>query len=272
MCSLAEGLQMAWTGRPWIFVQSFSRTFARFHFNFAVYALLVAGWHAVTFYRHAREREAQAAQLAQQLAEAELAALRMQLNPHFLFNALNAVSSLMLRDVPAANRMLARLGELLRLTLEGSRQQEVPLEQELAFIRRYLDVEQVRFGDRLQVEVNTPADALQATVPTLLLQPLVENVMRHAVAPAQGPVSLTICAVRENGSLVVEVRDSGPGGAAPKSASQGHGIGLANTRQRLQQLYGDAQQLSLTRHADGGTTVRITLPYRDADDDRGDAR
>ncbi len=272
MCSLLEGLHMAWIGRPWVFNEIFSRTFARFHFNLAVYALFVAGWHAVRLYRQAREREAQAAKLAQQLAEAELAALRMQLNPHFLFNALNAVSSLMLHDVPAANRMLARLADLLRLTLDGSRQQEVSLEQELAFIRRYLDVEQVRFGDRLKVEVDAPADTLKATVPTLLLQPLVENAMRHAVAPTQSTVALAIRAVRDNGSLVVEVRNSGPGDSAPDVTSSGHGIGLANTRQRLQQLYGDAQNLSLTRHADGGTTVRITLPYRVADAGRGDSR
>jgi two-component system LytT family sensor kinase len=262
MCALAEGMQMAWAGKPWEFHESFRHTFARFQFNLAIYALFVAGAHAVAYYRDAREREAQAARLAQQLAEAELSALRMQLNPHFLFNALNAVSSLMLRDITAANRMLARLAELLRLTLNGSRQQETALEEELAFTRRYLDVEQVRFGDRLKVEIHVPSETLAARVPALLLQPLVENAMKHAVTPSSGTVTLSIKASRDNGSLSLEVSDSGSTGAPLSPAFPGHGIGLANTRQRLQQLYGNKQQLSLTREQDGGTVVRITLPCR----------
>lgn len=269
MCALAEALPATLTGKPWLFGESFQRLFSRFHFNLAVYALLVAAWHAGIFYRRAREREAQAAKLAQQLAEAELAALRMQLNPHFLFNALHAVSSLMLRDVNAANRMLARLGELLRLTLEGSRQQEVALEQELAFIQRYLSVEQVRFGDRLRVEMTVAPDALEASVPNLLLQPLVENAMRHSAAACQSAVTLAIRAVRDNGSLILEVDDSGPGQPGAATVVPGHGIGLANTRQRLQRLYGEAQELVLSQRPDGGTSVRVVLPYRVAEKSEG---
>src|SRR5438034_357294 len=155
LCALAAIFQGRVTGKPVTFGSSLHGLLAnRMHYNLAVYAVIVCAWHAWDYYRKFREREALAAQLAGQLAQAQLQALRMQLNPHFLFNTLNAVSSLMLKDVPAANKMISRLGELLRLTLEKSDQQEVPLQQEIEFLQRYLEIEQIRFGERLQLKMH----------------------------------------------------------------------------------------------------------------------
>src|SRR5438034_783234 len=169
------------------------------------------GWHAWNYYRQLREREVQATELAGQLAQAQLQALRMQLNPHFLFNALNAVSSLMLKDVVAANKMISRLGELLRLTLEKSDQQEVPLQQEIDFLRRYLEIEQIRFGERLQLQMEFEPSTLEAAVPNLILQPLVENAIRHAIEPQEAAGQIVLRSIRDNGRLVLQVSDNGPG-------------------------------------------------------------
>src|SRR6185369_15542952 len=154
LCAVADVFQGWVTAKPVVFAKSLRGIlYNRTHYNLAVYAVIVCAWHAWDYYRKFREREAQATELAGRLAQAQLQALRMQLNPHFLFNTLNAVSSLMLKDVPAANKMISRLGELLRLTLENT-QQEVPLQQELDFLRRYLDIERIRFGDRLQLKMD----------------------------------------------------------------------------------------------------------------------
>jgi two-component system LytT family sensor kinase len=269
LCALAEQLQ-AWSeGRSIAFSASFPRLFTnRFHFNLAVYGLIVCAWHAWAYYWKYREREAQAAELAGRLAQAQLQALRMQLNPHFLFNTLHAVSSLMLRDVVAANRMLTRLGELLRLTLETTDQQEVPLKQELEFLRRYLEIEQIRFGDRLAVRMDLEPAILDAIVPNLLLQPLVENAIRYAVEPNMGSGQIELSGGRNNGQLILQVSDNGVGTRSQESTkingatlARG-GIGLSNTRQRLRQLYGDHQSLELKPRDSGGLLVRITIPFR----------
>src|SRR5437867_12871701 len=182
MCSASDMLQGWVTAKPVVFATSLRGILAnRTHYNLAVYAVIVCGWHAWDYYRKLREREAQATELSARLAQAQLQALRMQLNPHFLFNTLNAVSSLMLRDVPAANKMLSRLGELLRLTLQSSNQQEVSLQQEIDFLRRYLEIEQIRFGERLQLRMELDPSTLEAAVPNLILQPLVENAIQHAI-------------------------------------------------------------------------------------------
>jgi sensor histidine kinase YesM len=188
----------------------------------------------------------------------------MQLNPHFLFNTLNTVSSLMLRDTGTASQVLARLGDLLRVSLDTSGQQLVPLRQELEFLGRYLEIEQARFGDRLTVQLDVPSGLLDATVPNLLLQPLVENAVRHGVEQQSAPGGITVRAALNNGSLVLEVTDTGPGLAkdtAIAGTANGHGIGLANTRERLRQLYGDRQQLTLREREGGGLVVSISLPY-----------
>ncbi len=176
LCAGADVLQGWVTAQPIAFRKSLRGVLAnRTHYNLAVFAVMVCAWHAWSYYREFREREMQATELAGRLAQAQLQALRMQLNPHFLFNALNAVSSLMLKDVVAANKMISRLGELLRLTLEKSDQQEVPLQQEIDFLRRYLEIEQIRFGERLQLQMEVEPSTLPAAVPNLILQPLVEK-------------------------------------------------------------------------------------------------
>ena len=269
LCGLAEQLQGWVEGNRIAFPASFQRLFTnRFHFNLAVYGLVVCAWQAGAYYRKYREREAQAAELAGQLAQAQLHALRMQLNPHFLFNTLHAVSSLMLRDVMAANRMITRLGELLRLTLETTDQQEVPLKQELEFLGRYLEIEQIRFGDRLAVRMAVEPATLEAAVPNLILQPLVENAIRYAIEPNTGSGQIELSAVRNNGQLILQVSDDGPGGGWRESGDVAgaclarEGIGLSNTRQRLRQLYGEGQNLDLQPRDSGGVLVRITIPFR----------
>src|SRR5262249_12110432 len=207
-CGLAEQLQAWVEGNRVSFQASFQRLFTnRFHFNMAVYGLILCAINAWAYYRKYREREALAGELAGRLAQAQFQALRSQLNPHFLFKTLHRVSSLMLKDVYAANRMITRLGELLRLSLETTDQQEVPLRQELEFLQRYLEIEEIRFGDRLAVQMNIEPTTLDAVVPNLLLQPLVENAIRYAVEPNTGPVQVQVSSSRSNGQLILQVSD-----------------------------------------------------------------
>jgi sensor histidine kinase YesM len=269
LCGLAEQAQAWGEGKSVAFSASFQRLFTnRFHFNLAVYGLIVCAWHAWAYYGKYRERETHAAELAARLAQAQLQALRMQLNPHFLFNSLHAVSSLMLRDVVAANRMLTRLGQLLRLTLETTDQQEVPLKQELEFLRRYLEIEEIRFGDRFAVRMDVEPATLDAIVPNLILQPIVENAIRYAIEPNTGSGQIELSALRTNGQLVLQVSDNGVGNRPQESSKVNgackvrEGIGLSNTRQRLRQLYGENQSLELEPRDSGGLLVSIIIPFR----------
>ena len=233
-----------------------------FHTNLLVYAAIVLAWHALNYYREWREREIQAAALAAQLAQAQLQALKMQLQPHFLFNTLNSISALNHDDPKAANRMIARLSELLRLSLENDGAQEVALHQELDFLKRYLEIQQVRFGDRLNVRFDVAPQTMDARVPNLLLQPLVENAIQHGIAPFSAPGEIHIQASRENGLLCLRVADNGPGLPAPKLAGGADGIGLANTRARLQQIYGGAHRFELRNGAERGAVVEIRIPFQ----------
>jgi signal transduction histidine kinase len=226
-----------------------------------VYWTIVGGVHAARATREAREREQTAARLETSLAEARLAALREQLQPHFLFNSLNAVSTLALRgDRDAVTQALTTLSELLRMTLEIHRTQELPLAEELAFLDRYLELQQLRFGDRLTVVRLVEEDALDAAVPAMLTQPLVENALRHGIEREPGAGRVEIRASRRDGQLLLEVRDSGPGFVA--AAGIREGIGLTNTRARLAGLYGARAKLECGDAPGGGGEVRITLPYR----------
>lgn len=249
-------------GRDLAFADAFRLLLLKtWHFNLLLYWVIAAVTHALAFYRESQERARRALELERRLTEARLMALQMQLNPHFLFNALNAIATLMHRDVDTADRMLVRLAELLRLTLEKTGAQEIPLRQELDLLERYLDIERIRFGDRLEVRVQVNDNALAGLVPTLLLQPLVENSIRHGLAAAtqRGLISLT--ARREGDTLALEVRDNGRG--LPTQPPERDGIGLANTRARLEQLYGPTQRFELINHPDGGCVARVTLPFRD---------
>ncbi|MEM6328544.1 MAG: histidine kinase, partial [Bacteroidota bacterium] len=211
--------------------------------------------------RDARLRE-RAAQLEGQLAAAQLDALRMQLNPHFLFNTLHAVSTLMARDVDGARRMISDLSDLLRLVLEDTDTPEIPLDDELDVLGHYLDIERTRFADRLTVDFEVEDATRSALVPTLLLQPLVENAIKHGIAPRGEGGQIAVAAHRANGHLVVHVRDDGPG-IGPEGPTR-EGVGLRNTRDRLQKLYGDEARLTLRDRPEGGLDAEVRIPYKTA--------
>ncbi len=256
------------SSKPFAAWQSFQYLLvSAFHENFLLYWSLVALWHAADYYRRFRERERraaqlelEAAQLEAQLTRAQLDALKMQLHPHFLFNTLNSISVLMQEDVAAANRMLVRLSDLLRLALKNTGSHEVSLKQELDFLRSYLEIEQTRFQDRLKVKIKADAETLDAQVPNLILQPLVENCIRHAVAPRAAASLIEISAARRNGHLELTVRDNGEGIAEKTGAA--NGIGLANTQARLVKLYGADQHFELTPATGGGLQVTVSIPFR----------
>ena len=233
---------------------------ATFVYNLLIYWVIVSISHTAEYYRKYQEREVGAAELEKRLAQAKLQALQMQLNPHFLFNTLNSISSLMHKDVEAADRMITQLSELLRHTLESSDAQEVALEEELDFLRRYLDIQQTRFGERMKVEMEIAPDTLAARVPNLILQPLVENAIRHGIAPRAAPGRIVLSAQRRGEWLELEVRDNGEG--LPENQAPAEGIGLSNTRARLQQLYPRQFRLRFGPALEGGLAVRIQIPFR----------
>jgi two-component system, LytTR family, sensor kinase len=230
--------------------------------NLLMYWLVVLGHLGWDYYQRLRERDVQTAELQRELVEAKLDALRMQLNPHFLFNTLHAVSALIHEDPEAADRVVARLSELLRLSLDQSKPQEVPLHEELAFLDRYLEIEQTRFADRLKVQKQVSPDVERALVPYLILQPLVENAIRHGIEPREDQGNVIIGARRSNGMLELRVTDNGAGLANQPAASAREGIGLSNTRSRLRHLYGENYRLELASAAGGGLEARIDIPYR----------
>ena len=249
-----------------LFVSNFLVTAPLYLLLWLVVVLLT---HAFGFARRFRERdvhaarlEARAARLEGQLTHARLEALRMQLNPHFLFNTLHAASTLMGRDVGAARTVLAELSDLLRLALDRSDEPEVTLDDELDFLRHYLRIERVRFRDRLAVEEAVAPGVGAALVPSLLLQPLVENALKHGVAPRAGGGRVRIAARRAGADLVLSVEDDGPGLA--EDGRPGGGVGLRNTRERLASLYGDGAALRLRDRPGGGLVAEVRLPFHTA--------
>jgi two-component system LytT family sensor kinase len=219
--------------------------------------------NAAAYYRAFRGRELRAARLEARLSQARLTALRSQLQPHFLFNTLHSVSALMEQDPAAARRMIADLQALLRLSLDRSHEQEVPLRREMDILEQYVNIQRTRFPDRLATEWRIADEARDALVPRLLLQPLVENAIRHGVGPRRRAGRVEVTAAREDGALVLAVRDDGVGlGAAGRPAREG--IGLGNTRARLAALYGGAGTLRVGPTPGGGTTVEVRIPFRPA--------
>jgi two-component system, LytTR family, sensor kinase len=215
--------------------------------------------YAFSYFVEAREREAHASRLAAQLAEARLGALRMQLNPHFLFNSLNALAVLVREtNTAAASRMLELLGDVLRQVLRTDQPHEVPLADELSFLEQYLAIEQVRFSDRLRVQWNIEEQARGALVPGFVLQPIVENAIKHGVARRADAGRVEISARVVDSILELSVRDDGVG----MSPTQREGVGLSNTRERLRTLYSDAATLTIATPADGGTIVTLRIPFR----------
>jgi len=214
--------------------------------------------HAFSYYQEAREREAQQSRLAAQLAEAKLSALRMQLNPHFLFNSLNAITVLV-RDQKTreASKVLRLLSGMLRRVLQTSNRSKITLNEEIEFIKKYLEIEQVRFPDRLHIQLEVESAVGEALVPEFILQPLVENAVRHGIAKRVEPGEVQVSAHADNGDLVLSVRDSGPG-YHPGSA----GLGLANIRERLETLYGETGSLIVTSGETGGTIATVRFPFK----------
>jgi two-component sensor histidine kinase len=222
--------------------------------------------HSVNFYVRLRERERRALVLESNLANARLNTLKAQLQPHFLFNSLNAIAALLHRDPRLAETTLVALSELLRMALSQSERQEGALREELEFVERYLQIQQTRFGDKLRVEQDIEPQALDCLAPTLVLQPLVENAIRHGIEPGEKAGMVRVSASREDGKLILAVEDDGVGLASAKTnvgfVSGGTGIGLANLRERLQALYGARQKLELAPRPTGGVVVRVEIPWR----------
>ncbi len=236
---------------------------ANFATNAFFYWMLVGAAHAVHYAGAYRRRERDAEQLRTELVRAELDALRARLQPHFLFNALNTISSLIGRRPEAAERMVARLGDLLRHSLDRDGAQEVELRDELKLAASYLAIEEARFEDRLHVHWDVDAGTLPARVPPLILQPLVENAVRHGIAPRSAPGRIHISATRVEDSLHLVVRDDGVGMPDPLHAvaHSGGGVGLRSTRTRLQRLYGEHHTFRIGHATGGGVVVEITLPF-----------
>jgi two-component system LytT family sensor kinase len=237
--------------------------FLNFDYETMTYWTIVGVSHALRYHYESQDRALRASRLETRLMEAQLQTLQRQLQPHFLFNTLNTIAALMHRDVEAADAMLARLGDLLRMSFETLGVQEVSLEQELDFLRKYVAIEQARFRERLDVTFEVAPDALDCLVPNLLLQPLVENAIRHGIGPRIGPGHVLVRASRSGSVLELEVRDDGVGVPAAKLSDLEHGVGLSNTRSRLAHLYGDQHRFEVRRPAGGGLSVVIAIPVDD---------
>lgn len=230
-------------------------------FMFAVIAVV---WHTLRYSRDLREKQIKSLELESRLREAQLQALRSQLNPHFLFNTLHSVAELVHKDPNLAEQLILRLGELLRKVLDSSGQQKIALAEEIEFIKAYLDIEQMRLGSRLKLEWDIAEDVLDLRVPSLVLQPLVENAIQHGITSSTRPGQLQILAERDNGFLHLQVRDSGPG-LAQLGGRSSEGIGLSNTEARLRAIYGDRHEFHLIDR--NGLTVDLRLPMAESTPD-----
>ena len=242
----------AYLPRVWVLTKQ------NFHFCFLIYYWGVVGCHeGIQVVRHLRERQQAALHLQSRLAQAQLQALEMHLSPHFLFNTLNAVAALIHSDPETADGILIKLSQLLRTSLNQSNEQLATLNDELAFLETYLDIERLRFGNRLAVDIQVPPALLEALVPTFMLQPLVEHAIKHGVTPRASGGRVGLQARTEGFGLLLEVEDDGP---ASSSAATDSKVFL-NARSRLQQLYGETQRFELLASPGGGSLVRISLPF-----------
>ncbi|RJP26526.1 MAG: hypothetical protein C4527_15310 [Candidatus Omnitrophota bacterium] len=232
------------------------------YMNFLVYFTLLGGIHAFNYYHKFREKELTASRLEAQLAQTQLHVLKMQLHPHFLFNTLNSISSLIYENAEAADEMIEQLSELLRYSLQNIGTQETELNHELDFVNRYLAIEQIRFSDRLIVENDIDANTLDAIVPTMILQPLVENSIRHGIARHNATGKISIHAHKNNQSLHLEIHDNGPAFSSESVQTSSSGVGLTNTQKRLEQLYGTSFSLYTSSTANGEYVVRIEIPFQ----------
>lgn len=255
--------QISVRGKPFVFAETLRKLLVFYAIgHVAFYWFIVLAHHGWHYYRRYRERERRATELEGELSRAQLQTLRMQLNPHFLFNTLNTIAALIHEQPESADRVLIRLSELLRASLDRPDAHELPLRQELDFVRRYLEIEQARFGDRLTVEIRVPPAVEAALVPALILQPILENAIRHGVELREAAGRIVLTAARQSDQLELVVTDNGPGLPPGATHFAREGIGLRNTRSRLRHLYGEKQTLELRTVPTGGLEVRIALPFR----------
>lgn len=234
--------------------QLFHALFLRFHLNLITYWAIVGFTEAINCFQKYEERE-------RQLAQAQLALSKAQLHPHFLFNTLHTISAMVHEDAKGADRMISRLSDLLRLTLENIGKHEVPFKQELDFVERYLDVERVRFQERLALTLDVESEVLDALVPTMLLQPLVENSIRHGFGSRKNTGAITIQARRREGALILKVIDNGRGFPNETPERRGQGLRLTNIHRRLEQLYAANHRLQMESPSGGGAVVTVEIPY-----------
>jgi two-component system, LytTR family, sensor kinase len=232
------------------------------HLSILIYWGVVGIKSAFSYYQKYRERELKTSQLEARLATSRLQVLKMQLHPHFLFNTLNAVSELIYKDPESAERMIGDLSDLLRMSFENLEVQEISLKQELEFLKKYLEIEQMRFHDRLRVEMNISPETLDASVPNMILQPLVENAIKHGLAPRVAGGKVEIGAARSNGHLELSVSDDGIGIPSGDVENLHEGVGLSNTRRRLRHLYGDKHKFELAADK-SGLKVNLTIPFKE---------
>jgi two-component system LytT family sensor kinase len=249
-------------GRPFSWWYEVKRSaLQNFDWEMMTYWAIAGLSHALLYYGESRRRALRASQLETRLVEAQMAALRQQLQPHFLFNTLHAISALMHSNVEAADRTLTLLSDLLRMTLENMGQQEIPLQEELDFLGKYLEIEQTRFADRLVVTFEIQPETLDVLVPTLLLQPLVENAIKHGISRKSGPGRIQITARRDDTKLWIEIRDNGRGLSETALIALQKGIGVSTTRARLQHQFGADFRFEFHR-LDEGVAVVVALPWR----------
>ncbi|HEY3042150.1 MAG TPA: histidine kinase [Pyrinomonadaceae bacterium] len=250
-------------GKPFSFERMGRFVVANFSEGVGIYLLIALTSYASNYYRRYREGQLRTLQLEAQLSQAQLQALKMQLQPHFLFNTLHSISALLTKDIEAARKMITRLGDFLRLTLENSGSPEVTLQREMEFLSCYLEIERIRFQNRLVTRMDLGEETLKAKVPNLILQPIVENAIRHGIAPRSTPGLIEIEAKQLNGTLRIQVRDNGPGLSEHRTSENlfTKGLGLANTETRLERLYGAAHLFDLRNNPDGGLIVTLEIPF-----------
>ena len=248
--------------RPFTWESLYLSTVATFDYGVLIYFIVMFVCHALDYYQQLQAEQTRSARMQAELATAQLKSLQMQLHPHFLFNTLNTIAVLIREDPPAANRMVELLSDLLRHTLQNSSLPEVTLRNELEFLRNYLQIEQTRFGDRLRIEMKIDSGTLDALVPNLILQPLVENAIRHGVAKHRKSGLVEIAAEQKNGELHLQIRNTCGSLITPPSDWNGEGVGLRNTRRRLQSLYGDAGRLELSVTENNEVLASVIMPLR----------
>jgi len=250
-------------GRPFSFERMARFVVANFSEGIGIYLLIALTSYAANYYRRFRESQVKTLMLEAQLSRAQLQALKMQLHPHFLFNTLHSISALLSKDTESARKMITRLGDFLRLTLDNSGSQEVTLQQEIEFLSCYLEIERIRFQDRLVTRLNVAHQTLDAKVPNLILQPIVENAIRHGIAPRSTPGLIEIGTERLNGTLRIQVKDNGAGLPDHRTSDNlfQRGVGLANTEERLERLYGAEHFFDFSNDPAGGVVVTLEIPF-----------